>query len=145
MKRIIFIMLILCTVFLYGCGEKDALDLPGRPVRFEEADYENPHNKGETYKSITYDGRTYIPYGRMNSELDEREIDYCIGYMFLEEDPSDTGCRVYTLKEDTKHNYLMVYYTDQRSLPTFLRAVDTRDKKIETPAYIDRTQQSFWN
>ena len=79
-------------------------------------------------------------------------MDSCIGYLVQNEklssvvDLSNTNWRVYTLSADPEHNFLMDFddSVELMNQPAFWRAIDTREKDIEVPEYIDSFGYEFW-
>ena len=86
-----------------------------------------------------------MPYGKIGKTLHENDIDVCVGYL-VQDGEKDTNQRVYTLVDDTEHNYLMDYYvaSDFMNQPVFWRAIDTKGKEIVTPEFIDSLEYSYW-
>lgn len=103
--------------------------------------------------SYEYAGRIYVPYGRRKGGWGKprsREIDRCIGYVEDDAAPekqvrdtnaADSGVRMYTLKGDEEHNFLMEYVeTGLMDEPTYLRAVDTKGEvagQVGLPDYVE--------
>ncbi|MBR0410047.1 MAG: hypothetical protein IJI25_03450 [Eubacterium sp.] len=140
-------LFLLCLSLLAGCGgsKSDKLDLPGKAVRFKTGSYQNPDKPGDKYEAISYKDRVYIPYGSANNdEMDDRVIDRCIGYI-SSGSGEDKDRRVYTLVEDRKMNYIMIYdVNEDLDQAAFYRCTDTRGRKIETPGYIDAVHYDYW-
>ena len=103
--------------------------------------------------SYKYKSRIYVPYGRRKDSRGKpqgREIDRCIGYVEDDAVPEkqmrdtnavDSGVRIYTLKGDKEHNFLMEYVeTGLMDEPTYLRAVDTKGEaagQVGLPDYVE--------
>ena len=103
--------------------------------------------------SYEYAGRIYVPYGRRKGGWGKprsREIDRCIGYVEDDAAPekqvrdtnaADSEVRMYTLKGDEEHNFLMEYVeTGLMDEPTYLRAVDTKGEaagQVGLPDYVE--------
>lgn len=104
------------------------------------------------YGSITYNNRTYIPYGLLKGHVKTKDIKECIGYIIEDEnsssyiDKNDKDTRVYTLTKDNEENFLMVYYigTTLMNEPDFFRAIDTNNKNINIPSFIDNGDYGYW-
>ena len=147
MKKIPVIILIAGILVLCGCraSEAGSFDLPAEPVRFKTGSYKNPDKAGDVYDAIQYGDKVYIPYGSVNNDqMDERDIDACLGYI-AGSDPDNRDIRVYTLAEDLKKNYVMIYNVENEiSQAVFWRCTDTRYQKIETPGYIDAIHYDYW-
>lgn len=149
MKKRALILLVMSMLLYCCCGcsrpKADAFDLPDEPVCFKTGSYRNPDKPEDMYDAIQCDDRVYIPYGSVNNnKIDERDIDDCLGYI-ARNDAADKGRRVYTLAEDMKKNYVMIYDVETDiSQAVFWRATDTRNQKIETPGYIDAIHYDYW-
>ena len=104
--------------------------------------------------SYKYAGRIYVPYGRRKEgwgKPGSRELDRCVGYVesndsapekpVKDEGTADSGLRIYTLKGDDDHNFLMEYVeTGLMDEPTYLRAVDTKGEdagQVGLPDYVE--------
>lgn len=103
--------------------------------------------------SYKYKSRIYVPYGRRKDGWGKprsREIDRCIGYVENDAVPekqvrdtnaADSEVRMYTLKGDEEHNFLMEYVeTGLMDEPTYLRAVDTKGEaavQVGLPDYVE--------
>lgn len=105
------------------------------------------------YGSLNYNDRIYIPYGTLKGQIKTKDIKNCIGYIVQDENSSSTtnlndkDTRVYTLVNDKEENFLMVYYIGESLMnqPDFYRALDTKDKNIEIPNFIDKEDYEYWN
>lgn len=103
--------------------------------------------------SYEYKGRIYVPYGRRKDSWGKprvREIERCIGYVeddaalekqIKDTDAADSGVRMYTLKGDEEHDFLMEYVeTGLMDEPMYLRAVDTKGEaagQVGLPDYVE--------
>ncbi len=60
---------------------------------------------------------------------------------------NDKDTRVYTLANDKDENFLMVYYIGESLMNQldFYRVLDTKDKNIEIPNFIDKEDYEYWN
>lgn len=105
------------------------------------------------YGSLNYNDRIYIPYGTLKGQIKTKDIKNCIGYIIQDENSSsytnlkDKDTIVYTLTNDKDENFLMVYYIGESLMnqPDFYRALDTKDKNIEIPNFIDKENYGYWN
>ena len=63
------------------------------------------------------------------------------------EDENNKDTRIYTLTDDKEHNFLMEYYigTNLMNPQTFYRAIDTKDKDINIPIFIESLKYNYWN
>ncbi|MBQ9853577.1 MAG: hypothetical protein IJO57_00905 [Bacilli bacterium] len=151
-KKILGILLsIILMCGLTGCGIKYP-KLKKDAIGFQTSSYidENDNNAG--YLTIQYNGRTYMPYGTLKGTLKEKYIEKCIGYIIQNEnnssviDINNKDTRIYTLSDDKDNNFLMEHYigTDLMNPQSFYRAIDTRDKDIDIPKYIDDLDYNYW-
>lgn len=143
MKKVGFVFVFLMCILLVGCG-KDYYALPSNPIVFEQTSFYNPNNDEDVYAGIEFDSRVYIPYGTWQGLSSHKYIiKECIGYIKDDTDKNNTQTRVYALKNTD--DYLMVYITGGiMNQPDFYRATDTIDKNIETPSYIDKLDNDYW-
>ena len=145
-----FLLLVLITV-LTGCGMKYP-ELEQYAVGFQVGSYIDQNDDEAEYLTIEYNGRTYMPYGTLKGMLKEKEIDKCIGYVIQDEnsssvvDKNDKDTRIYTLTSDKDNNFLMEYYigSDLMNQPSFYRAIDTKNKNIDIPKFIDDLGYNYW-
>ena len=107
--------------------------------------------------SYKYGGRIYVPYGRRKDGWGKprsRELERCVGYVesndsapekpVKDDGTAGSGVRIYTLKGDDDHNFLMEYVeTGLMDEPTYLRAVDTKGEdagQVRLPDYVEPEQ-----
>lgn len=107
--------------------------------------------------SYKYAGRIYVPYGRRKDGWGKprsRELERCVGYVesndsapekpVKDDGTAGSGVRIYTLKGDDDHNFLMEYVeTGLMDEPTYLRAVDTKGEdagQVRLPDYVEPEQ-----
>ncbi|WP_026529070.1 hypothetical protein [Butyrivibrio sp. VCD2006] len=112
-----------------------------------DAAYPKAPDDGIGFKEpVVYEGREYSYYGLVNN-LKTSYIDQCIGYIVQDAtncsvpDPENRNDRVYTLRDDSEHNFLLVYYANCGICPPppqILRADDTDGQDIAIPAYIEK-------
>lgn len=151
-KKIVVGIMLACIFILGSCGQRKYPNLPNNAIAFNMGECIDENDDDAAYGTIEYEGRTYMPYGTLGGNVREKDIDKCIGYIIQNEnsssivDESNTDTRVYTLVEDSEHNYLMDYYIGDTEMnqPYFWRAVDTKGKDIDTPKYIDSLEYSYW-
>lgn len=142
-------LIAVCILGITGCGVKYP-DLKDNSTRFYTGEYIDEYD--DVYLTIEYNGRTYMPYGTLKGTIKSKNIKECIGYIIQKEnndqvvDENNKDTRVYTLIEDPSKNYLMIYYigTKLMNQPDFWRAIDTKNKKIDTPNYIDSLEYNYW-
>ena len=125
-------ILVVAILVLVGCGKIKYPELPNDAIAFEMGKY---IDKGDDDAA----------YGTIGKTLHENDIDVCVGYL-VQDGEKDINQRVYTLVDDTEHNYLMDYYvaSDFMNQPVFWRAIDTKGKEIVTPEFIDSLEYSYW-
>jgi len=57
-------------------------ELPADATAFNTGTFINPDNKDDTYQSIEYGGRTYIPYGILKKGIDSDDTGRCLEYEY---------------------------------------------------------------
>lgn len=145
MKKITTLIFTFLFILIFGgCGKSLYPDLPQNAVAFETGSFIDINDDDAGYITIEYNGRTYMPYGTLGKTIHSKDIDECIGYIVREYGDKDT--RLFTLVGDDEQNYLMMHYvaTTLMNQPNFLRAVDTKDKNIKTPDFINDLEYNFW-
>ena len=150
-KMLRFLLIVFLSLELTGCGVKYP-DLKDNAIAFDMGEYVHEDDDEAYYGTIEYNGRTCIPYGTLKNVIAAKNINKCIGYIIQNEnsssiiDENNKDTRIYTLIEDPEENYLMEYYlgTIEMNQPYFWRAVDTKDKDLNTPTYIDSLEYNFW-
>jgi len=143
-KAVCGLLILILTMALSACGNQPYPELPENPIRFELGAYSTKKNNGSGYRTIEYQGRTYIPYGTVGKPMSVKDIDTCLGYTIRDgQELVDT--RVYTLMSDHEHNFLMQFNaTGIMEEPYFFRATDTQGKDIFIPKFIDSFRYSYW-
>lgn len=131
-------------LLLAGCGRRIDCELPVKPIEFHTGTFVNPADPDDTYQSIEYDGRTYIAYGTIRRRIDGDDVGKCLGYI-IQDGVILKDTRIFLLNADPDANYLVSI--DSEGLmeqPVFFRALDSKDKRIGTPQYIDDLEYSYW-
>ncbi|MBR1757662.1 MAG: hypothetical protein IJ744_02890 [Lachnospiraceae bacterium] len=136
-------ILVFAILVMAGCGKNRELELPENPVKFVTYDFINPENAEDGYRVFDYEGRTYLPYGTLKTSLNDRDLSKCLGFVVQDEEELK-DVLVYSLKADPEMNYLVMRDQGFMSQPTFLRAIDTLEKEIETPDYIQSLDYEYW-
>lgn len=133
------------ALILAGCGShKIDYSLPDNPIVFNMRTFVNPVDSDDTYLSIEYNGRTYIPFGTLDGIVPESEMGDCLGYV-VQDGIKMEDVRIFLLTADPDANYLGQFETEGvMNQPDFFRAIDTVGKDITTPAYIDDLEYKFW-
>ncbi len=157
MKRkilLLIISLVLSIVFMFGLTSDidEYPDLKENAIAFNMGEYIDKNDDDAGYGTIIYNGRTYMPYGTLKRGIKSKNIKECIGYIIQNEnsssivDENNKDTRVYTLIEDPNENYLMIYYigTTLMNQPAFWKAIDTKDRKVDTPNYIVSLDYGYW-
>ena len=84
-KKAIYVVeawLVLFTTLIFaGCGSRIDYSLPEDPIEFNTSTFVNPVDSDDTYLSIEYNGRTYIPFGTLVGIVPESEMGDCLGYV----------------------------------------------------------------
>ena len=152
-KRISIVSIIMIFLFLLsGCRNTILPDLPKDAIAFEIRTFEDTKHDIALFGSIEYNGRVYIPFGTINNSYRQNLVDSCIGYIIQDEnsssvvDPDNKDRRIYIMKEDDEHNFLMEYDDTVKLMnqPDFYRAIDTDGKDIVIPDYISSFGYAFW-
>lgn len=127
---------VLCAA-LTGCGKRFDDTLPENPAIFQNKTFINPADQNDTYFSVEYQSRIYIPYGKPRSGgADADAIGSCLGYQ-VQDGVEDQNMRFFSLAGDEDTDFLMrKYIGGMMEQPMFFRAVDTKAKDIAVPAYI---------
>lgn len=149
MKKILpALLLLLMAGLLAGCTIGINDDLPEQPVEFVMGNYVNPNDKEDSYGSVEYKGRIYVPCGTLRGTLRGKDVGACLGYLVRESDGKDEkveDIRFFLLTGDSAEDLLVCLdkrrFMDQ---PVFFRAVDTAGKKIDYPKYIKPSDDLIW-
>lgn len=145
-KRALALLFMTCFL-LYGCGKTMYPEMPSEYIIFEMGEYVDSDDQDALYGTIEYNGRTYLPYGTLKNSIQEKDIEKCLGYVVQDSDEADHNVRLYTLKEDLNHNFLLEHYASNKAemmQPYFWRATDTKGQDIDIPDYIDSLEYAFW-
>lgn len=138
------VFIVAALLILTGCGRRIEDKLPENPIEFHTGSFVNPADPDDTYQSIEYDGRTYIGYGTLKESIDGNDLGKCLGYI-VQDGVVMKDVRVFRLNADSDANYLVQIFTDGfMNQPVFYRALDTREKKIATPGYIESLDYPYW-
>ncbi len=143
----IIIVLVLAIIF----ARTNYPNLKDNAISFTMGEYKSDIDN-TIYGSLNYNNRTYIPYGTLKGYIKTKDIKDCIGYIMQDENSSsitnleDKDTRVYTLTNDKDENFLMVYYIGNSLMnqPDFYRALDTKNKNVEIPNFIDKEDYGYW-
>lgn len=154
MKKIVaaICVIIICLCAITGCMKKSLPELPTEAVEFNMGTFHDREHDDALFGSIEYLGRTYIAYGTINNKFRWSYVDSCIGYIIQNAnsssviDPDNTNRRIYTLSEDSEHNFLMEFDDSIKVMNqlNFYRAIDTNGNNIDIPSYIDPLGYEFW-
>lgn len=127
-----------------GCGNSLEISLPDDPMEFATYQYVNPDNSEDSYMAFSYNDRTYISYGTPNGNISKQDIAECLGYI-VQEGVAKEDQLVVRLAEDLNCNCLMIYYANGGMQdPVFYRAIDTKDKEINTPSFVKSFSYEYW-
>ncbi len=131
-------------MFLSGCGKKIDCDLPSDPVAFNMSQFVNPADKEDTYLSIEFNGRTYVPYGTVEKSINGDDVGKCLGYT-VQDGQKMEDSRLFLLNDDPDTNYLVeIDIYGEMSQPIFYRAADTAGKDVFTPDFIGSLDYDYW-
>ena len=141
MKKAILSITLASIILLCSCGSRLDEPLPSNASAFEYATFENPVDPNDTYNSISYNGRCYIPYG--SGKNSDSEYGECLGYIVQdgEEKPDE---RVYPINDDPDGNYLVIIDKGFMSQHYYLRDISTKGKNIYTPDFITDLEYDYW-
>ena len=138
------ILFVLALVTMGGCAGKIEARLPDNPLEFNTSEYANPSDEEDTYLSIEYKGRTYVPFGIVSGSFGSNDIGECLGYVVQDGEKLE-DVRVCTLASDTDENYLVEIATEGfMDQPMVYRALDTAGKDIGTPSFVDSLDYDIW-
>lgn len=145
MKRLLAGAMLLCAIACSGCGIQYP-ELPDNATALETGSYTDTGDDDAMYRTLTYEGRLYLPYGTLGESLYDADIDQCIGYVAQDDRADDTNIRVYTLTADPQHHFLMETYIGESVMeqPSFWRAADTKGSSVPMPDYIEPLEYNFW-
>ena len=142
-RQIVYAILFL-MVFVAGCGNQIDYSLPSNAIEFNTGEFINPKDSEDVYTSIEYDNRTYIGYGTLKGRITNKDVENCLGYIVQDGDKME-DIRVFTLSSDANNNFL-VQLSENGFMdpPVFLRAIDTVEKDIDTPSFIEDLGYAYW-
>lgn len=146
---IVFVFFIISLFTITGCRTRINYSLLSNPIEFNTGTFVNPDDKTDTYLSVEYNGRTYIPYGVLKNSIDGKDVDSCLGY-YVQDGEKMEDVRFFLLTNDTDENFLVRIDTvGFMSQPDFFRVIDSKDKNISIPKFIGVSDVSegepFWN
>ena len=141
----VFIIVFIGALLLpAGCGKTINRALPEQPVEFHTGTFVNPSNAEDSFRSIEYNKRIYIPFGALNGSLNDKDVGECLGYI-VQDGVKMKDVIVCLLSDDPESNYLILYDTvGFMESPFFYRAVDTVNKEIKIPSFISDLDYEFW-
>ena len=135
LRVIAALLLVAVLTFTAGCADAAYPKVPDDGIGFTDP--------------VVYEGREYSYYGLVDN-LKLRYIDQCVGYIVQDAlhcsvpDPENRDERVYTLRDDEEHNFLVVYNSNCGICPPppqVLRADDTEGEDIAIPEYIEEYEE----
>ena len=137
-------MVVLALFGLTACSGIE-YTIPENPIEFEQGSYVNPDDTTDMYDTISYNGKTYAPYGALANVLSQEEVDTVLGYVVDITNPTDESVLVVTLSKDYDHNFLMLVEDNGTGEITFYRDLATADEDIEVYGYIEPLAYPIWN
>lgn len=146
MKKNMLLLLAFCLLLTgAACGGRRFPDPPADAVGFPMGTYVDEGDDDAMYGVVTFEGRTYMPYGTLKNRITPEDADVCIGWL-VQDETEDRDERLYTLRADPEHNFLMQRYAGESVMdqPTFWRAADTKGKSVSVPDYIESLGYGFW-
>lgn len=57
-----------------GCGKTINRALPEQSIEFHTGTFVNPSNAEDSFRSIEYNKRIYIPFGALNGSLNDKDV-----------------------------------------------------------------------
>ncbi len=116
--------------------------MPDKPIVFKPGEL-NIDNEDTGYKTIEYNDKAYIMYGRIKSNGIFRDVSYaygdCLGY--IEDDKSN---RVYVLANQPIDEWLIEYYVDGiMEQPVVLREISAKGNN-SIPDSIESFDYEYW-
>lgn len=146
MKKYIILSCLIITfiigMIVYLISIRIDYTLPKNPIVFESEIYHSPKKDDSAYHMIKYKNRSFVLYGTLNKRITKKNVKKVLGYISLE-NKKDKNSRILALNETD--DYLMEFYVKgEMEQATFYRALDTTNKKIYTPDYIESLKYDIW-
>ena len=143
MRKYIAISILISCILLGGCSaissvNQDITDNSKAITIDDNHVYVNPNDPEDGYQVVTVNNRDYILFGTQGKTITGDMIGECIAY-----DSEDNARRYYRVvgTDDYIAEYYVVGVMEQF---VFLRAIDTMDKDIDTPNFIDDLDYDIW-
>ena len=144
MKKALFTIAVSTLLMTSGCGSSIDYTLPDEPIPFVTGSFVDTADDNAGYMTITYQGRTYIPYGTQKSSITADDLGSCLGYIVQDGKTIDDS-RIYLLADDPDADYLVYMSTEGIMNPTiFFRAMDTKGQNISVPDFIEPPDDGYW-
>ena len=143
MKKFIAVSILIGCILLGGCSTISQIDYDitdnSKAITIDDDHvYVNPNDPEDGYQIVTIDNRDYILYGTQGKTMTGGMIGECIAY-----DSEDNADRFYEVVGT--EDYIAEYYVVGEMMQfDFLRAIDTIDKDIDTPEFIDDLGYDIW-
>lgn len=135
----ITVLILSGALLMSGCSmikEDPVYELPSGAPEYTQKYFED-----QDEYLLEINGRTYSYFGTLKNRIKSDSVCECIGYM-----EGDENARLYTLMEDPLDNYIMIRNAEGiMEQPAFYRAMDTRNKDILTPSYIESLGYECWS
>lgn len=144
-KKQLSIITALCIAgVLAGCGKKIDYSLPADPIAFNTDTYVSPSDSEDTFRSIEYNGRIYIPFGTQKGNITADDLGECLGYVVQDGEKLEDS-RIFLLAGDHDANFLGEFSTQNfMNPPMFLRAIDTLGEDITIPSFVEDLGYDYW-
>lgn len=144
-KKQLSIITALCIAgVLAGCGKKIDYSLPADPIAFNTDTYVSPSDSEDTFRSIEYNGRIYIPFGTQKGNITADDLGECLGYVVQDGEKLEDS-RIFLLAGDPDANFLGEFSTQNfMNPPMFLRAIDTLGEDITIPSFVEDLGYDYW-
>lgn len=145
MKRkswILCVLLVMGICILPGCQSKWD-DLPEKPMIFVASEL-SFGDEGAGYRTIEYQGKVYVTYGKVKSKDLSRDFTYafgdCLGYV-----GGDQLDRIYALANESTDEWLIEYYIDGfMEGPVVLREISTKGSKRLPEGVVESFDYDYW-
>lgn len=137
-NKFLYIVMIAMSFILVGCGrELYETQLPDNYILFDNFGFESKQVEEDVSAAFEYNGRTYYFYTYCRY-LYEDDVNKALGRL-VSDGKEDDSYVIVSLSYNDSDDYLVAHYEGNRFMAPqdeVYRAIDTRNKKIETPDYI---------
>lgn len=136
LKKLFYVLFVM-SLILTGCGrELYEPQLPEDYIVFDNFGFESTEVEEDVCPAFEYNGRTYYFYSYYCRNLYDDEVNEALGRIY---DDSYQYVMV-SLSYNNSDDYLVNLYEGDRLMAPpneVYRAIDTRNKEIDTPSFIE--------